>query len=109
MSGNLAGRTTEHGRIDAPGHPLPVARAAEETPPLRDDLPAQQGHDGPAGDRPPFPGAVVRHVEVVLGERLADRRIDEHQVGVAARRDHALLWIEAPDLCGTWRGGLREA
>src|SRR6266403_258746 len=86
--------------MEASGQQPAVRGAAGKLAVIRDHLAAQDGDDGPAHHRPAFPRAVVRDVEVFLGERLPDRGVDQREVRVAARRDHALARVEAEDLRG---------
>jgi len=58
---------------------------------------------------PALPRAVVGHVEVVARERLLERRVEQDEVGVAARREHALRGIQAEDARGVGRGDRGEA
>src|SRR4029453_4156114 len=88
---------------------LAVGRRAQELAPLRDHAAAQDGEGGPARHLPPFPRTIVRHVEVLLGERLPDRRVHQGEVGVAARGDHAFPRVEAEDLRGIGGGDLGKA
>src|SRR5439155_12548113 len=87
----------ENGGIDLALKQAAVGGAAQELAALGDDLAAQERHHRPARDRPPFPGAVVAHVEVLAGERPLHAGVDQDEVGVAAGGDHALLRIEAED------------
>ena len=57
----------------------------------------------------PSHGTVVAHVEVVARERLVDGGIDQHEVGVAARRDDTLPRMEPEDPRGVRRGDGGEA
>ena len=74
-------------RVEAPVRDLAV---------LGDDLAAQKRHHRPAGDRHTLVGRVVG---AVVHDRLADRlasvRVPQHDVGVEADADRALLRIEA--------------
>src|SRR5258705_5637261 len=88
---------------------LAVGRRTQELAALRDHAAAQDGEGGPARDLPPFPRTVVRHVEVLLDERLPDRRVHEGEIGVAPRGDHAFPRVEAEDLRGIGGGDLGEA
>src|SRR5262249_49648022 len=104
-----AGGALQHLRIELAEQELAVRGGAHELAELGDHAPAQDGDRGPARDLPAFPRAVVRHVEVVLGQRLADRRIHDGEVRVAARGDDALARIEAEDLRGVGGGDVGEA
>src|SRR5499433_3500824 len=76
---------------------------------LGDHPPAQDGDRGPAGDLPAFPRAVVGHVEVVLGQRLANGGVHDGEVRVAAGGDDALARVGAEDRGGVGGGDVGEA
>src|SRR3989304_1771379 len=99
----------QHLRIELAEQELAVGRRAQGLAPLRDDAAAQDGDDGPARHLPAFPRAVVRHVEVVLGERLLDRGVHQGEVRVAARRDHTFARVETKNLRGVGRRDVGEA
>src|SRR6266498_2188658 len=88
---------------------LAVGGRPQELAALRDHAAAQDGEHGPARYLPAFPRTVVRHVEVLLDERLPDRRIHQGEVGVATRSDHAFARVEAEDLRGIGGGDVGEA
>src|SRR5215470_350722 len=101
--------TLQHLRIELAEQELAVRRGAHKLAALGDHPPAQNGDRGPAGDLPAFPRAVVGHVEVVLGQRLANGRIHDGEVRVAAGGDDALARVEAEDLGGVGGGDVGEA
>src|SRR5580765_5407043 len=103
------GATQDRGLDASPREEPAIAPGPEQLAVVGDDLAAQQGHHRPAGYRPPLPRAVVAHVEVLAPERLFDGRVDHAEVGVAARRDDALLRVHAEDLRGIGRGDVGEA
>src|SRR5215467_10992857 len=88
---------------------LRIELAEQELAALGDHPPAQNGGRGPAGDLPAFPRAVVGHVEVVLGQRLANGGVHDGEVRVAAGGDDALARVEAEDLGGVGGGDVGEA
>src|SRR5437016_4494856 len=94
---------------DLSGQKSAVRGAAEKLAVIGYHLAPQDGDDGPARHLPAFPRAVVRDVEVVLGKRLLDRGVDQREVRVAARRDHAFPRVEAKDLRGVGRRDVGEA
>src|SRR5215468_62735 len=104
-----AGGALQHLGIELAEQELAVRGGAHELAALGDHAPAQDGDRGPARNLPAFPRTVVRHVEVLLGQRLADRRIHDGEVRVAARSDDALARIEAEDLRGVGGGDVGEA
>src|SRR5262249_31469211 len=101
--------TLQHLRFELAEQELAVRRGAHELAALGDDPPAQDGDRGPAGDLPAFPRAVVGHMEVVLGQRLADGGIHDGEVRVAAGSDDALARVEAEDLGGVGGRDVGEA
>src|SRR5262249_14902987 len=106
--GSAGGAAQDHG-VDAPGDELAVPDRAEEPSAVGDRLAPKNRGDGPARDRPALPRAVVAHVEVVLGERLPDRRVEQDEVRVAARGDDTLPRVEPEDPRGVRRGDGGEA
>ena len=76
---------------------------------LHDDAAAQDRCRRPARDVPALPRAVVAVVmQVVHRDRALDVRIPEDEVGVAARRDHALARVQAGDPRGVRCEDLHE-
>src|SRR5215468_8959927 len=103
-----AGRALDHAPLDLAGGQPAVARASEELAALGHDLPAEQRHHGPARYRPALPWAVVAHMEILAGQRLPEGGVDEGDVRVAARRDHAVLRVEPEDPGRVGGGDLRK-
>src|SRR5262245_19856867 len=99
----------QHLGIELAQQQLAVRRGAHELSALGDHAAAEDGDGGPARHLPAFPRAVVRHVEVVLGQHLADAGIHEGEIGVAARRDDALARVEPEDLRGVGGRDIGEA
>ena len=86
------------------------ARLGVQPAVLDDDAAAQDRRRRPARDRPALPRAVVAVVvQVVHRDRALDVRIPEDEVGVAARRDHALARVEPGDARRVRREDLDEA
>ena len=103
----LRSRTYAAGRrsiaeIDSPRHQLPLTETSRELAVFDDHLATQDGDHRPSLHRPSFPGAVVAHVKVLAREFAIDHRIDQHHVGVAARRDHALCVDRARGFLPRW-------
>src|SRR5438445_7750475 len=105
----LARGTGEDHGVDAPPDEASVPRLTEHPAVVSDDPAPQEGHHRPARDLPALPRAVVGDVEVLPRERLADPGVDEDEVGVAPRRDHALLRVEPEDPRGVGGGHGGEA
>src|SRR4051812_18842329 len=79
-----------------PLHELPESRLDLELAVLDDDPSPDQRHVDIACDLDAFVEVVVRpRVLLRRGDRLLPVRIEDHDVGVRARRDRALAGIEA--------------
>src|SRR5256886_8168699 len=91
--------TLEQRRVDLAGSETAIARAPQQAPAVGDDLASEDRGHRPAGHLPALPGAVIAHVEVLARQRLVDRGVDEHEVGVTAGSDRTLAGIEPEDTC----------
>ena len=69
-----------------------------------DDFAAQDRHHRIPLATKSFPDAVVGiSVEIVQGQGFVQIGIDEHEIRVTARGNHALLRVQPEDFCGICR------
>ena len=95
---SLTHRTSQRGHWAFALHELAVAGLLFEFSVVEEDLAAEEGHPGTAGDLPALEQGVAGVAQVVSGgDDAVDAWVEDEKVGVGSGLNHTLAGVEAED------------